>query len=458
MIDLRTHRISADMFSDLAEGGGGAAAVDQLAGTQYSKHALLIRQVVESACSAGHKQAAQARQAYDLLAAVQDHHRNAVDAVLRHPPVGAWARRTVRMLRDARTRGMAVPAQLAAFAVAAAVRSGTDCTAEVPVVDGAVMLPSLGRIEVPLDPPHDQVRINVVHGRAEAAGDGWSMLVPADPSADIAGWQGLRRLSASAGGARFQVLIEDLDACRMPGSGDVRGRLSQEESDGLETILQGAWELLVSHHPALAEEVAATIRVFTPLLPPPRGQVSATSRDTFGSIALSAPSDSCSLAVTMAHETQHAKLSALLDVVPILWPDNGVRYFAPWRDDPRPLSGLLQGAYAFLGVTDFWRRQRRAADSTAEAIRAHAEFARWRAAVKVVVGTLAASGRLTRPGDIFVAGMARTLRSWAAEPVPEDAAALAQSAANEHLARWVRSNGPISASRRMELAARRLPR
>jgi hypothetical protein len=39
-------------------------------------------------------------------------------------------------------------------------------------------------------------------------------------------------------------------------------------------------------------------------------------------------------------------------------PDDGHRYYVPWRDDPRPISGLLQGAYAYLGVTGFWRTRR----------------------------------------------------------------------------------------------------
>jgi hypothetical protein len=40
-------------------------------------------------------------------------------------------------------------------------------------------------------------------------------------------------------------------------------------------------------------------------------------------------------------------------------PDDGQRYYAPWRADPRLASGLLQGTYAFLGVSGFWRCQRK---------------------------------------------------------------------------------------------------
>src|SRR5581483_603165 len=60
-------------------------------------------------------------------------------------------------------------------------------------------------------------------------------------------------------------------------------------------------------------------------------------------------------AVTLAHELQHLKLGALLDIVTLALPDDGRRYYAPWRDDPRPLGGLLQGAYAYFGVSGFWR-------------------------------------------------------------------------------------------------------
>ncbi|MBG0564890.1 aKG-HExxH-type peptide beta-hydroxylase [Actinoplanes aureus] len=35
-------------------------------------------------------------------------------------------------------------------------------------------------------------------------------------------------------------------------------------------------------------------------------------------------------------------------------------YYALWRDDPCPLNGLLQGVYAFVGITDFWWVRRKA--------------------------------------------------------------------------------------------------
>jgi len=53
--------------------------------------------------------------------------------------------------------------------------------------------------------------------------------------------------------------------------------------------------------------------------------------------------------VTVAHESQHLKFAALLDGVDLTMPGDGQRCYAPWREDPRPVVGLLQSAYAFLG-------------------------------------------------------------------------------------------------------------
>ena len=83
MTGLQMHRIPDRTFRDLAEGGGGVLAVRQLAAVQYSKHVLLIRQVVESARAVEHEQAAQARHGYGLLAALQNRRRDVVE--LGHP-------------------------------------------------------------------------------------------------------------------------------------------------------------------------------------------------------------------------------------------------------------------------------------------------------------------------------------------------------------------------------------
>src|SRR5262249_27795039 len=148
---------------------------------------------------------------------------------------------------------------------------------------------------------------------------------PGDPGEDGPGWRGLRTLSTTANGLPFHVVIDDIDPYRMPGTANIGARLTPAEIERWQAQLDQAWDLLVRHHREVADEVSAAIRVLTPLAAPPQGQSSATSRETFGCVALSTPPDAVSFAVTLAHETQHAKLSALLDIVPLTKPDDGSR-------------------------------------------------------------------------------------------------------------------------------------
>ena len=95
---LRYHAMPRT-FDAIAAGGGGTDAIRELAQGQYSKHLLLLRGVLRAAEAVGDTQARLAREAYDLLAAVQRHDPLAAEATIRHPSIGAWAQRTMRALR-----------------------------------------------------------------------------------------------------------------------------------------------------------------------------------------------------------------------------------------------------------------------------------------------------------------------------------------------------------------------
>jgi HEXXH motif-containing protein len=202
--------------------------------------------------------------------------------------------------------------------------------------------------------------------------------------------------------------------------------------------LRTAWPVLP---PSSAAEIAAIVRVIAPYQAPESGHVSTSSPQVFGTVAMSRPPDAYTCAETLVHETQHLKLSALLDLVTLTEPDDGRRYYAPWRTDPRPASSLLQGAYAFLGVSGFWREQRGVAPEAAVRQRAQAEFARWRDGVAVVVETLLDSEQLTGLGKAFARQIAGVLDAWRREPVPSDALAIARRKSGRHLAQWQTDNG-----------------
>lgn len=434
---LISHHVSTESLLCLARGSGGSEVVTELAAAEYSKHLLLIRGIVDTARKTGHQQAHLARQAYNLLAVIQDRHPDAVDSVIRHPAAGSWALRTLSsLLRQATPEG-ATPGGLARLSAAACLRVGADFSISVPADDGFIMLPSIGRIKISSNSRAARIRSAGQHISLDA--DGFHRATSARGLADLREWQAMRSVRLESGGLSLSLLIDDMDPYRMPVSASPAERLDAAEFYTWQRRLAGAWDLLVCHHRSIALEICAAIRVLTPLRSPQPGIRSATSHETFGAIGMSLPSNDVTAAVTLVHEVQHAKLTALLDQITLTRPDDGRRFYAPWRNDPRPVSGLIQGAYAHLGVSAFWRRQRHVETGTRR-ILAHAEFARWRKAALEVTELLSRSGRLTSEGNVFVAGMLATLKSWNSEMVPAQALQIAQRDADEHLIRWKSRN------------------
>jgi HEXXH motif-containing protein len=347
-----------------------------------------------------------------------------------HPAARAWATHTLRALCDGPPRSGAVPGALAALAAAALVGARAPGTIETFARDGLAMLPGIGGISA-----DGVVLVRSTPDGVRATGEGVRIDIPVDPGGDAPGWRGLRVLSATAAGVPVRFVLDDLDPYRMPGA-SLRGRLSPAEVAAWRSYLSRAWELLVRRHADAAAEIREVTTTLTPLATRPadvatRCQQSASSQETFGCTALSSPADVPTLAVTLVHEVQHAKLAALMEITPLTRPDDGRRYYAPWRDDPRPLGGLLHGAYAHMMVSRFWRTERRYATGAA-AIRAHAAFARWRAAALEVAGILLDSRRLTRAGEVFVTAMMGPLTEWNAEPVPGEAMWRARRDAEHH--------------------------
>ena len=150
-----------------------------------------------------------------------------------------------------------------------------------------------------------------------------------------------------------------------------------------------------------------------------RDLVSATTPAAFGAIATSWPPDEVTLAETLVHEFQHVKLCGLLDLVPLA--ESGERrVYAPWRQDPRPASGLLQGVYAHLGIVRFWQAQQYAETDRDGILRAQVLFARWRPAIGQAVQTLCQTGGLTPDGVRFAGLLQAQGQQLMSAPVPGD--------------------------------------
>lgn len=432
----RYHAIPRDLFDALATGGGGTEAIGVLAAAERSKHATLLRGVLAAAERAEADQARCARLGWEVLDEIDRLDQDAAARVMTYPAVGAWAIRTLSAL-DADGRAPEPgSARLAEVAAAAAMRSGLDIEVLVLPVDGVVSLPSIGAARVDAD----SAVVSSRDGHAELRWAGGRVEIPSDTHRDAPGWLGIR--CVQAGG--LATVIEDLHPFRMPAVTGLAPRLSAQEARDWQRALQEGWRVLAAGHPHIAAEVAAAISVIVPLSRSPHGQVSSSSPEAFGAVAMSEPPDADTCASTLTHEVQHLKLCGVLDIVRLTYPDDGSRHYAPWRTDPRPIAGLLQGAYAYLGVTEFWRRQRQLATGAAQ-LRADGEFARWRAGTARVIDTLLSSDRLTSAGTGFVLGMLDTASTWAAESVSAQARAFARRASRSHLARWELDNGPAPA-------------
>ncbi|WIM97427.1 HEXXH motif-containing putative peptide modification protein [Actinoplanes oblitus] len=240
--------------------------------------------------------------------------------------------------------------------------------------------------------------------------------------------------------------------------------------------LDAAWRILVDRHPAAAGILGGVLRVIVPARPDPLAEgVSATSAEAFGAVAMSAPASGTGLAVALLHETQHSVLNAAHGLFPLVAP-GADRSYSPWREDPRPVFGILHGIYAFLAVTRFWRAELRAAGAargigeagpaTRDAgeqgqaaydageqgqaefdardggpaapgvSEAEFEFARWRVAVHETAGRLLGGGALTPAGARVVAALRDEVAPWLAEPVDPEVDRLAGLARADHRARW----------------------
>jgi hypothetical protein len=238
-------------------------------------------------------------------------------------------------------------------------------------------------------------------------------------------------LTSSKSGWVIDIEFEDQDRYRLPEGdspcdpvGNAAWRLWQKD-------FSACWQILATRHPASAESITSSLSSLIPLASgqQARGQ-SATSRDANGAARMDRPRSPMEFAVTLIHETEHNKLNALHGLVP-LFESTEATYYSPWRDDPRPASGLLHGVYAFRAVAGFWLREYLADSSRI----AEFEFARVARQVQLGCDSLA-EVPLTAAGRSVAAATEAVIDPWRELPVSAEARRLAEDLAAAHRVRW----------------------
>ena len=397
---IGSHSVSARDFALLAAGGGDGDTIRALADGEFSRRLLLLQAVRETAPGTS-----AVTQAFTLLNELQRKRPDVVRFVLTLPAVGIWA---VACLRDG---DAASYPYLNCLAATAALLADADTDIEVPVWDGAVFLPALGSMT--LGTSAGSARLRSRGGQPAIVETGTGTI----PLAEGAGWRPVRQLNAEARGLRLRVWLEDAGPFRGPEGVRLAAPLTEAQAASWERVLGPAWELLARRHRQQAAGIAAGLRVLTPMAAQKAGaSMSVTVADGFGALLLTPPADPRSLALTLLHEAQHSKLAALHHVLPLHTDDPRPRWYAPWRDDPRPLNGLLHGSYAHLGVAAFWQGALRDGDPDAAE-----ELAYWHNAVTEALGQLTASGQLTAAGARFATGMAAGLTRLDTRQAPRPA-------------------------------------
>jgi HEXXH motif-containing protein len=430
-------RLPEAAFTSLAAGEGTPLAIGSLWEAQRSKQLMLLGAVSEAVdeTRVSSRETAAFRAGYELLARIQRTDPGAGRWLLSLPHVGSWLHDCLIHL----DRGTAPDfAYLACAVAAAAVRAGIAFELDIPVRDDRALLPGLGYLSavdgeawVRLRGDGDRLTAG---GRPELAR---CDLVPDyGPGPSHPRWHGTPAVRALADGLTWDVLLETADPYLDRYSLPMSAQLPPAGFRHWQQRLQSAWEVLVQHHRRAAEAVTEGISVVVPLTAPSDTDlISATSPAAFGAIATSWPPDAVTLAETIVHEFQHVKLCGLMDMVP-LTESGQQKVYAPWRPDPRPVAGLLQGIYAHLGIVRFWRAQRQVETNPDDVFRAHVQYARWRSSVDVAVGTLRQTGCLTPAGMRFVDIVQAQELALPPEPVPGDAHELAREIALDHRLTW----------------------
>ncbi|MFE4259374.1 aKG-HExxH-type peptide beta-hydroxylase [Streptomyces sp. NPDC056883] len=346
--------------------------------------------------------AGEAAERWALLAEAGRRDPGAVADVVHYPATGVWAEETLRRLRT-RHGPPADLGHLGALAAAAALRAGIGFKITLRPAHGRLPLPTLGLLR-----PDRPGPLALTEGS-------WD---PGNPEA--------LALHALPDG---RTALDDLDPYRAPETVPAARRLTPKGHKRWDTQWSGALSLLRRYDTARAEEAGRLLRCLVPLSGISRSY-GATLPAAAGSV-LARAQPPPALAATLVFEVQHGKLAALAEALPLHTADRAARYWAPWRADPRPLEGLLRGAYAHLGLAGYWQRA-----ALYGARGAWAQHARVRAQVAAVLPVLLACPELTAGGRVFVDAMAAAERAMDGVPAPGARYAVARGVVERDRVAW----------------------
>ena len=432
--------MAREYFQALSAGGGDPEVVAFLWRTQYTRRKLLIRAlfdaVEENPSLLGELPPLKAARA--ILKEAETSSPTEVDSLILHPHVGGWAAYTLRREHGGTVRHGDNPlwvdfGGIQVLCLVAAMRANLPWQTRLPHRDGRVLMFGLGMAVFPGLSPDQHIDAETAEGRITLRAGGTTVVLPSET--DTAHWWGLRELRAD-GDVPLSVMLDDLDPFRDLADPVPPSRLSEANVAIWRELFAEAWKLLCEHHRDAAASIAAGVVSLAPLpLGDGRETRSASSGEAFGSIMMSQPPEATTLAVSLVHEFQHIKLGGLMHLMRLTTDEDIPQYYAPWRDDPRPLGGLLQGVYAFFAIAAFWRRHRETVSGVDERL-ANFEYAYARTQTYEALRIAQACDALTSQGRQFIEGLVAQVEPWFAEELDSQTATAARIVTDHHRTGW----------------------
>ena len=111
-----------------------------------------------------------------------------------------------------------------------------------------------------------------------------------------------------------------------------------------------ALSLIEAHAPGFRAEIELVLQQVVPVGWDEHRHMSATIQEAIGTVYLSLHPNPMTMAEALVHEVSHNKISALLELDPVLENPRHEIHASPVRPDPRPLHGVLLAVHAFLPV------------------------------------------------------------------------------------------------------------
>ncbi len=433
------HSLSGMNFRALAAGSGGATAIAQLIDAERS----LRRGLLVKAYQAGMANPEVPRDVKDalrgawaLLTTVTREQPTALDSVLGHPYVRVWAARGLEHASPAVAwhgdegqtgitwKRLTSLGHFGAIAASAAIRARVGAAVTVPVMDGAVHLPTLGRLVLsadavsrPADRKPETATVSVIRNAVIIqVGDacwtigltgllaGETYAVPVDGTSRTGEWQPVRVLR----GPGYGVVLEDTDPFRDCYEWPAAPRLTAVEFDRWQRVFQEAWQEIGREYETSAAALSAGLSTLMPLVAEDGRHQGASSRNAFGAIAAALPGEASDLARLLLSEFQSMKLGALLDLCDLYDPGDNRLFPVQGGESKQQLREVFRGAYMGLASSDFWRVRRQVTAGSASEM-AGQRFMQSRARTREAIDTLLGSGSLTSVGTSFVQEMRRSI-------------------------------------------------